>query len=170
MHLQLLTIILQNGTQNEERKEAYSADIVCATNNEFAFDYLARQYEIFSRRHDSLGGFHYEIVDEVDSILIDEAHTPLIISGQIGENNQIYKHISKIVTKLIKSDYEVDEKDQDIITASKRDDVKLTFRYILEKFENDAITSMEVCKKFTILECIDDAAPAIIKIKQQSIE
>lgn len=55
-------------------------------------------------------GFNYAIVDEVDSILIDEARTPLIISGSLEENNQIYKHINKIVTKLVDYDYEVDEK------------------------------------------------------------
>ena len=75
-----------------------SADIVYSTNNELAFDYL-RDNMKFSQEDMVQRGFHYGIVDEVDSILIDEARTPLIISGQIEENNQIYKHINKIVTK-----------------------------------------------------------------------
>ncbi|XP_011861222.1 PREDICTED: protein translocase subunit SecA-like [Vollenhovia emeryi] len=100
---------ITNNLTDEERKEAYSADIVYSTNNELAFDYL-RDNMKFSQEDMVQRGFHYEIVDEVDSILIDEARTPLIISGQIEENNQIYKHINKIVTKLVDSDYEVDEK------------------------------------------------------------
>ncbi|WP_353269594.1 preprotein translocase subunit SecA [Wolbachia endosymbiont (group A) of Myopa testacea] len=100
---------ITNNLTDEERKEAYSADIVYSTNNELAFDYL-RDNMKFSQEDMVQGGFHYGIVDEVDSILIDEARTPLIISGQIEENNQIYKHINKIVTKLVDSDYEVDEK------------------------------------------------------------
>ncbi|MFP3035513.1 MAG: preprotein translocase subunit SecA [Wolbachia sp.] len=94
---------------DEERKEAYSADIVYSTNNELAFDYL-RDNMKFSQEDMVQRGFNYAIVDEVDSILIDEARTPLIISGTVEENNQIYKHINKIVTKLVDSDYEVDEK------------------------------------------------------------
>ncbi|WCR59528.1 MAG: Protein translocase subunit SecA [Wolbachia endosymbiont of Ctenocephalides felis wCfeF] len=100
---------ITNNLTDEERKEAYSADIVYSTNNELAFDYL-RDNMKFSQGDMVQRGFNYAIVDEVDSILIDEARTPLIISGPVEENNQIYKHINKIVTKLIDSDYEVDEK------------------------------------------------------------
>ncbi|WP_395462627.1 preprotein translocase subunit SecA [Wolbachia endosymbiont of Cantharis cryptica] len=100
---------ITNNLTDEERKEAYSADIVYSTNNELAFDYL-RDNMKFSQEDMVQRGFNYAIVDEVDSILIDEARTPLIISGPVEENNQIYKHINKIVTKLVDSDYEVDEK------------------------------------------------------------
>ncbi len=100
---------ITNSLTDEERKEAYSADIVYSTNNELAFDYL-RDNMKFSQGDMVQRGFNYAIVDEVDSILIDEARTPLIISGPVEENNQIYKHIDKIVTKLVDSDYEVDEK------------------------------------------------------------
>ncbi len=98
-----------NDLTDAERKEAYSADIVYSTNNELAFDYL-RDNMKFSQEDMVQRGFNYAIVDEVDSILIDEARTPLIISGPIEENNQIYKLINKIVIKLIDSDYEVDKK------------------------------------------------------------
>ncbi|WP_250778234.1 preprotein translocase subunit SecA [Wolbachia pipientis] len=100
---------ITNNLTDEKRKEAYSADIVYSTNNELAFDYL-RDNMKFSQEDMVQRGFNYAIVDEVDSILIDEARTPLIISGTVEENNQIYKHINKIVTKLVDSDYEVDEK------------------------------------------------------------
>ncbi|WP_341813084.1 preprotein translocase subunit SecA [Wolbachia endosymbiont (group B) of Germaria angustata] len=100
---------ITNNLTDDERKKAYSADIVYSTNNELAFDYL-RDNMKFSQEDMVQRGFNYAIVDEVDSILIDEARTPLIISGPLEENNQIYKHINKIVIKLVDSDYEVDEK------------------------------------------------------------
>lgn len=100
---------ITNNLKDDERKKAYSADIVYSTNNELAFDYL-RDNMKFSQEDMVQRGFNYAIVDEVDSILIDEARTPLIISGPLEENNQIYKHINKIVIKLVDSDYEVDEK------------------------------------------------------------
>lgn len=100
---------ITNNLTDDERKKAYSADIVYSTNNELAFDYL-RDNMKFSQEDMVQRGFNYAIVDEVDSILIDEARTPLIISGSLEENNQIYKHINKIVTKLVDYDYEVDEK------------------------------------------------------------
>uniref|UniRef100_A0A3B0J8B5 Protein translocase subunit SecA n=1 Tax=Wolbachia endosymbiont of Aleurodicus dispersus TaxID=1288877 RepID=A0A3B0J8B5_9RICK len=100
---------ITNNLTDDERRKAYSADIVYSTNNELAFDYL-RDNMKFSQEDMVQRGFNYAIVDEVDSILIDEARTPLIISGPLEENNQIYKHINKIVIKLVDSDYEVDEK------------------------------------------------------------
>ncbi|WCR53218.1 MAG: Protein translocase subunit SecA [Wolbachia endosymbiont of Ctenocephalides orientis wCori] len=100
---------ITNDLTDEERKEAYSADIVYSTNNELAFDYL-RDNMKFSQSDMVQRGFNYAIVDEVDSILIDEARTPLIISGTVEGSNQIYKHINKVVTKLAEADYEIDEK------------------------------------------------------------
>jgi len=104
---------ITNNLTDEERKEAYSADIVYSTNNELAFDYL-RDNMKFSQNDMVQRNFNYAIVDEVDSILIDEARTPLIISGQIEEDNQIYKYINKIVTKLGDADYELDEKNRTV--------------------------------------------------------
>lgn len=100
---------ITNNLTDDERKKSSSADIVYSTNNELAFGYL-RDNMKFSQEDMVQRGFNYAIVDEVDSILIDEARTPLIISGPLEENNQIYKHINKIVIKLVDSDYEVDEK------------------------------------------------------------
>lgn len=92
------------------RKEAYSADITYGTNNEFGFDYL-RDNMVYSLENKSQRGFNYVIVDEVDSILIDEARTPLIISAPDAESSSWYKDFAKIIPKLkSETDYDVDEK------------------------------------------------------------
>ena len=94
------------------RRDAYAADIVYGQNNEFGFDYL-RDNMRFRREDLSQGEFHYAIVDEVDSILVDEARTPLIISGPAEESTELYYRLDKLVAKLEKgAHYEVDEKDQ----------------------------------------------------------
>ena len=93
-----------------ERKEAYKTDITYGTNNEFGFDYL-RDNMASSLSECVQRGHHFAIVDEVDSILVDEARTPLIISGPAEENKQWYPEFAKIVSRLQRDvDYEVDEK------------------------------------------------------------
>lgn len=91
------------------RKEAYDADITYGTNNEFGFDYLrdnmVNEVELLRQR-----GLHYAIVDEVDSILIDEARTPLIISAPAAENPESYEQFARVTSKLGDGDYVVDEK------------------------------------------------------------
>ncbi|MDN6658021.1 MAG: preprotein translocase subunit SecA [Acidipropionibacterium jensenii] len=97
-----------------ERKAAYQADITYGTNNELGFDYL-RDNMANSLDDCVQRGHHFAIVDEVDSILIDEARTPLIISGPAEENKQWYPEFARIVTKLVRDrDYEVDEKKRTI--------------------------------------------------------
>lgn len=92
------------------RQEAYAADITYGTNNEFGFDYL-RDNMAPSASHKVQRGLNYAIVDEVDSILIDEARTPLIISAPAQEPEQMYYQFAELVTRLIeKEDYQVDEK------------------------------------------------------------
>jgi preprotein translocase subunit SecA len=92
------------------KKEAYAADITYGTNNEFGFDYL-RDNMVFDLASQVQRGFNFAIVDEVDSILIDEARVPLIISGQADEATDKYYQFAKIMAPLQKeSDYEVDEK------------------------------------------------------------
>ncbi len=92
------------------RKEAYDADITYGTNNEFGFDYLRDNLEYEPARLRQRG-YHYAIVDEVDSILIDEARTPLIISAPSGESENLYALFSKMVGGLKKeTDYTIDEK------------------------------------------------------------
>ena len=100
----------------DEKRAAYGADIVYGTNNEFGFDYL-RDNMAFSAEEKMQGDLHFAIVDEVDSILIDEARTPLIISGPTDENSDLYIKINRLIPKLTRQqvedgpgDYSVDEK------------------------------------------------------------
>ena len=95
-----------------KRREAYAADITYGQNNEFGFDYL-RDNMRFRKEDLTQGEYHYAIVDEVDSILVDEARTPLIISGPAEESTELYYRLDKLIAKLGKgTDYEVDEKEQ----------------------------------------------------------
>ncbi|MHA1598326.1 MAG: preprotein translocase subunit SecA [Alphaproteobacteria bacterium] len=98
-----------HGITDEDRKAAYAADITYATNNELGFDYL-RDNMKFQLEDMVQRPFHYAIVDEVDSILIDEARTPLIISGPTENVADLYTSIDKLIPHLIESDYEKDEK------------------------------------------------------------
>jgi preprotein translocase subunit SecA len=95
------------------RKEAYRADIVYGTNSEFGFDYL--RDNLTNRLEDRVQrGHYYAIVDEVDNILIDEARTPLIISGPASEDVQLYYTMANVVRQLRPEDYEVNEKDRSV--------------------------------------------------------
>lgn len=102
--------LIQSEIEPHIRKEAYKSDVVFGTNNEFGFDYL-RDNMIDSPLFQVQRGHHFAIVDEVDSILVDEARTPLIISGPSEQAADTYYAFAKIVPRLIKGkDYEVDEK------------------------------------------------------------
>ncbi len=96
-----------------ERREAYNADITYATNNELGFDYL-RDNMKHERDQMVHRPFNYAIVDEVDSILIDEARTPLIISGPTDDKSELYIAVDAIVKQLVPEDYEADEKTKNI--------------------------------------------------------
>lgn len=102
--------VIVQGLNDEERKAAYNADITYGTNNEFGFDYLRDNMKFYAHQLVQRD-LHYAIVDEVDSILIDEARTPLIISGPSDESTYLYSKIDKIIP-LLKKDlhFEVDEK------------------------------------------------------------
>ncbi len=109
-HLGLEVGVIQNQMNDESRKKAYNADITYGTNNEFGFDYL-RDNMKFNLEEYVQRDLHYSIVDEVDSILIDEARTPLIISGPSEKGSDLYIRANKVVLPLKKDlDYEVDEK------------------------------------------------------------
>ncbi|MDD2747450.1 MAG: preprotein translocase subunit SecA, partial [Acidithiobacillus ferrooxidans] len=100
---------------SEERRAAYAADITYGTNNEFGFDYL-RDNMAFSPADRVQRGLHYAIIDEVDSILIDEARTPLIISGPTEENTDLYYRVDKLVGSFVADeDYTVDEKARQVM-------------------------------------------------------
>ena len=102
--------VIVHDLDDDQRRAAYAADITYGTNNEFGFDYL-RDNMKYDLAHCVQRGHHFAIVDEVDSILIDEARTPLIISGPSEESTDKYFKIDKIIPKLIKDiDYTIDEK------------------------------------------------------------
>jgi preprotein translocase subunit SecA len=100
--------------QDPQRREAYASDITYGTNNEFGFDYL-RDNMKYDRGAMVQRPFNYAIVDEVDSILIDEARTPLIISGPTDDKSELYKLVDAIVRDLDAEDYEVDEKQKSVV-------------------------------------------------------
>jgi preprotein translocase subunit SecA len=101
---------IQHGLDDNQRKTSYGSDITYGTNNEFGFDYL-RDNMKFDSQSLVQGELHYAIVDEVDSILIDEARTPLIISGPAEKSTQLYYQVNGIVPKLkAETDYKIDEK------------------------------------------------------------
>ncbi|HXS49659.1 MAG TPA: preprotein translocase subunit SecA [Sphingomicrobium sp.] len=99
---------------DEERREAYNSDITYATNNELGFDYL-RDNMKYSREQMVQRPFNFAIVDEVDSILIDEARTPLIISGPTDDKSELYIAVDKLVKTFQPTDYEHDEKQRTVV-------------------------------------------------------
>ena len=108
---------------HDEKQQAYAADITYGTNNEFGFDYL-RDNMVFTPEERVQRSLNYAIVDEVDSILIDEARTPLIISGQAEDSIELYTHINKLALQLTRQakddepgDYTVDEKSQQVLMS-----------------------------------------------------
>ncbi|MBW8269183.1 preprotein translocase subunit SecA [Caldovatus aquaticus] len=108
--------VIVHGLTDEQRREAYACDVTYGTNNEFGFDYLRdnmkyRLEEMVQR------DFHYAIVDEVDSILIDEARTPLIISGPTDDTSELYRKVDAVVRELVK-DKDTYEKDEKFRTVS----------------------------------------------------
>ncbi|HWV53440.1 preprotein translocase subunit SecA [Pseudorhodoplanes sp.] len=111
--LGLTTGIIVHGLDDEERKRAYGCDITYGTNNELGFDYLRDNMKY--RLEDMVQRGHvFAIVDEVDSILVDEARTPLIISGPLDDRSDFYNTIDKYIPRLDKTDYEVDEKQRTV--------------------------------------------------------
>ena len=107
--LGLTTGVIVHGLDDEERKQQYAADITYGTNNEFGFDYLRDNMKFYGHQLVQRG-HNYAIVDEVDSILIDEARTPLIISGASDESVGFYRTVDEIVRRLQPDHYTIDEK------------------------------------------------------------
>ena len=132
-YLGLSVGIILSGQNSEQKRAAYAADITYGTNNEFGFDYL-RDNMAFSTEDRVQRGLNFAIVDEVDSILIDEARTPLIISGPAEDNSDVYRRVNKIIPKLVPQepvvesldeqieeppgDYTVNEKDKNVILSN----------------------------------------------------
>ncbi|MBX3579627.1 MAG: preprotein translocase subunit SecA [Rhizobiaceae bacterium] len=107
--LGLTTGIIVHGINDDERRAAYACDVTYGTNNELGFDYL-RDNMKYERAQMVQRGHNFAIVDEVDSILVDEARTPLIISGPLEDRSEMYNTVDKFILQIDKADYEVDEK------------------------------------------------------------
>jgi preprotein translocase subunit SecA len=105
--------VIVHGMDDDERRAAYACDITYATNNELGFDYL-RDNMKFERAQLVQRGHYFAIVDEVDSILIDEARTPLIISGPLDDRSDLYKAVDGFVPQLLASDFDLDEKQRTV--------------------------------------------------------
>jgi len=108
---------INNDQNDEERKKNYDCDITYATNSELGFDYL-RDNMKYSREEMVQRGHHFAIVDEIDSCLIDEARTPLVISGAAEDKTNQYVAVDKVIKLLNKNDFEVDEKDRNILLTN----------------------------------------------------
>ncbi|GGW94145.1 preprotein translocase subunit SecA [Alteromonas halophila] len=118
------------GMNPEQKREAYQSDVTYGTNNEFGFDYL-RDNMAFSPQDRVQRPLHFAVVDEVDSILIDEARTPLIISGQAEDSSELYRQINTVIPELVeqeKEDEEGQEGDGDYTVDLKAKQVHLTER------------------------------------------
>ncbi|MBB3231593.1 preprotein translocase subunit SecA [Halomonas stenophila] len=113
------------GQTPEEKRASYGCDITYGTNNEFGFDYL-RDNMAFSLEDKVQRGLHFAIVDEVDSILIDEARTPLIISGAVDENTELYRIIDRLAVNLTQCTDEEDPESGDFTLDEKQKQVELT--------------------------------------------
>ena len=109
---------INNDQDDKERKENYNCEITYATNSELGFDYL-RDNMKFSKEQIVQRKLNFCIVDEIDSCLIDEARTPLIISGAVEDKTDQYLAVDKLVKQLSKNDYEIDEKDRNVLLTNK---------------------------------------------------
>lgn len=145
--LGLTVACLQNSMEDEDRKAAYSADILYATNNELGFDYL-RDNMKFRLSDYVQRDLHYAIVDEVDSILIDEARTPLIISGSADESSILYSQANDVVARFTKeTDYTVDEKERSVfLTEHGVDRIESAFK-IDNLYAIENINILHHCKQ-----------------------
>ncbi|MEA3048578.1 MAG: preprotein translocase subunit SecA [Sphingomonadales bacterium] len=138
-------VIVPNLT-DYQRRQAYGSDITYGTNNEFGFDYL-RDNMKYERESMVQRPFAFAIVDEVDSILIDEARTPLIISGPTDDKSELYMSVDKIVKGLVPEDYELDEKQRSVVLTEDGtekmerllEDAGLLFGSNLYDFENTLV-------------------------------
>ena len=140
--------VLVNGMDHKAKKEAYDADIIYGTNNEYGFDYL-RDNMAFSAEEKVQKQLNFAIVDEVDSILIDEARTPLIISGPTNDNSELYVKFNQLVKELkvaedeeSEGDFTIDEKNKNIhITESGHEHVEQLLVRDNILAENDSLYS-----------------------------
>jgi preprotein translocase subunit SecA len=136
--------VIRHGLDDRERHESYHSDITYGTNNEFGFDYL-RDNMKFDVANCVQRGHHFGIVDEVDSILIDEARTPLIISGPSEESTDKYYRIDKIIPRLRRDmDYQVDEKHRTVTLTDEGNARAASLMGIADLFDEPSFENVEV--------------------------
>jgi preprotein translocase subunit SecA len=139
--------VIQHDLNDQERQVAYASDITYGTNNEFGFDYL-RDNMKFDLAHYVQRGHYYAIVDEVDSILIDEARTPLIISGPAEESTDLYYEVDRIIPKLTPGAVT-----QGNVKAEDREELEKTGDYLVdEKHKTVTLTETGMAKAEKMLE------------------
>src|SRR3954466_891093 len=139
--------VIQHDLNDQERQVAYNCDITYGTNNEFGFDYL-RDNMKFDLAHYVQRGHHFAIVDEVDSILIDEARTPLIISGPAEESTDLYYEVDRIIPRLTPGAVT-----QGNVKAEDRDELEKTGDYLVdEKHKTVTLTETGMAKSEKMLE------------------
>lgn len=158
--------VIVHDLENDERRNAYACDITYGTNNEFGFDYL-RDNMVVYREHMVQRGHHYAIVDEVDSILIDEARTPLIISGAGDKSTDLYHRADMFVKKLRKKVFtETDDKefnddvDADYIVDEKAHTSTLTAKGVAKAEEFFNVENLSDIENMTISHHINQALKA----------
>ena len=165
-YLGLTVGIVLNGMQSDERREAYACDITYATNNEIGFDYLRDNMCIYKEQKVQRG-FNFALVDEVDSILIDEARTPLIISGPGDKSTELYNHTDNLVktfkmfkTKELDDKEEHDDVDADYIVDEKAKTATLTPKGVKKAETYFGLENLMDGENITILHHINQAIRA----------
>ena len=148
--------VILHGLNDDQRREAYAADITYATNNELGFDYLRdnMKYQLASMVQ---RGHQFAIVDEVDSILIDEARTPLIISGPLDDKSDLYLSIDDVIPLISDEDYELDEKQR---TVNLTEDGNERIEAILREREILAEGSLYDIENISIVHHVNNALRA----------
>ncbi|MFS8571580.1 MAG: preprotein translocase subunit SecA [Clostridia bacterium] len=149
--------VIVHGLSFEERRRAYACDITYGTNNEFGFDYL-RDNMVMHPSHLVQRELYYAIVDEVDSILIDEARTPLIISGQVEQPTDLYYRFAKLVTRL--------KRDEDYIVDEKARTVSVTEEGIAKVEEMLGIDNLYDERHFELTHYLNQALKALTLFKR----
>src|SRR5499427_3159864 len=140
--LGMTTGVIVHGLDDAERKTSYNCDITYGTNNEYGFDYLRDNMKY--RLEDMVQrGHYYAIVDEVDSILIDEARTPLIISGPLDDRSDFYNTIDTFFPRLDKTDYEVDEKQRTVTLTEAGMEKMETLLHDADLLKGDSLYDVE---------------------------
>lgn len=158
--------VITNSLEKEERKEAYACDITYATNNELGFDYLRDNMVIYKEQL-VMRGLQYAIIDEVDSILIDEARTPLIISGQSGKSTKLYEMCDVLARQMERGE---ESAELTKMAALMKEEIEETGDYVVnEKEKNVNLTAQGVKKveKFFHLENLAD--PENLEIQHNAI-